>query len=120
MVRVKRGRTTRKKHKKIIKSTRGMRGIRRTSVKKAKEALMKASSYATRDRRAKKREFRKLWIIRLGNALREKGFSYSSFINQLKKKKIELDRKILAELAVSEPEVFDKLISEIKKPSTFK
>lgn len=115
MVRIKRGQTTRKKHKKVMKYTKGMKGVRRTSVKKAREAMMKALSYSYRDRRTKKREFRKLWIIRLNNALREKNLSYSYFINQLKKRKIELDRKILAEIAVNEPEVFDKLISEIKK-----
>lgn len=113
MVRVKRGKTTRKKHKKILKLTKGMKGVRRSSVKKAHEAVMKSLSYAYRDRRTKKREFRKLWIIRLNNALREKGVSYSSFISVLKKKKIELDRKILADLAVNEPEVFDKLVSEV-------
>lgn len=115
MVRVKRGKTTRQKHKKIMKATKGMRGVRRSSVKKAKEASMKALTYAYRDRRTKKRDMRKLWIIRLNNALREKGISYSGFINILKKKQVELDRKILADLAVNEPDIFDKLVSEVQK-----
>jgi len=115
MVRVKRGKTTKKKHKKIMKATNGMRGVRRSSIKKANEAVMKGLSYAYRDRRTKKREFRKLWIIRLNNALRENGISYSVFIDSLKKKKVEIDRKILADLAVNEPEVFNKLLLEVKK-----
>lgn len=115
MVRIKRGSTVRKKHKKIFKQTKGMKGIRRSSVKKAKEAVLKSLSYAYRDRRTKKRETRKLWIIRLNNALREEGISYSVFINMLKLKKIELDRKILSEIAVKEPEVFKKIVLEAKK-----
>jgi len=115
VVRIKRGKTTRKKHKKIIKATKGMKGVRRTSIKKAKEAQLKALSYAYRDRRTKKREARKLWIIRLNNALKEKGISYSRFIKAMKNKKVELDRKILADLAINEPEIFDSLVSEVQK-----
>lgn len=115
MVRIKRGKTTKKKHKKIIKKTRGMKGVRRSSIKKAKEAIMKAGTYAYRDRRTKKRSFRRLWIIRLNNALREKGLKYSEFINLLNKNKIELDRKILSELAVKENETFEKVLAEVKK-----
>ncbi len=115
MVRVKRGKTTKRKHKKLLSQTKGMKGLRKSSVKKAREASMKALSYAYRDRRTKKRNFRRVWIIRLNNALREEGISYSKFINQLKDKKIELDRKILADLAVEEPDVFSKLVLEVSK-----
>jgi large subunit ribosomal protein L20 len=75
---------------------------------------MKAGSYSYRDRRTKKRDFRRLWIIRLNNALKENGLKYSEFINLLKKNKIEIDRKILSELAVTEKEVFKKLLAEVK------
>ncbi|OIP23620.1 50S ribosomal protein L20 [bacterium CG_4_10_14_0_2_um_filter_33_32] len=115
MVRVKRGKITRQKHKKVLKATKGMKGVRRSSIKKAKEAVIKALSYSYRDRRAKKRDFRKLWIIRLNNALAEKGISYSKFINQLKVKNIQIDRKTLSDLAVNDSEVFNKLVDEVKK-----
>lgn len=115
MVRVKRGVTTRKKHKKVMKATKGMKGVRTSSIKKAKEALAKALSYSYRDRRTKKREFRSLWIIRLNNALDKQGISYSSFIKMLKDKKIEIDRKILSDIAVNNPDVFDKVVEEVKK-----
>jgi len=115
MVRIKRGKVTKRKHKKLLKKTKGMKGLRKSSVKKAREASMKALTYAYRDRRTKKRDFRKVWIIRLNNALRENGISYSKFQNQLKDKKIELDRKILSDLAVNEPEIFSSLVLEVSK-----
>lgn len=109
-MRVKRGTTTRKKHKKILKQTKGMSHARTSSVKKAKEALLHSMSYAYRDRRTKKRDFRKLWVTRISAACRENGVRYSEFINSLKTRNIELDRKILADLAATEPEVFKKLL----------
>ena len=109
-MRVKRGTTTRKKHKKILKQPKGMSHARTSSVKKAKEALLHSMSYAYRDRRTKKRDFRKLWVTRISAACRENGVRYSEFINSLKTRNIELDRKILADLAATEPEVFKKLL----------
>lgn len=113
-MRVKRGVTARKKHKKLIKQTKGMLKSRRTSVKRAREALLKSWSYQYRDRRNKKRDLRGLWIIRIGNAAKLHGLSYSKFISLLKKKGIELDRKVLAEIAVNKPTVFNKIIDRIK------
>lgn len=115
MVRVKRGLMVRKRHKKLLKQVKGFRGVRKHRVKLAKEALFKAGTYAYRDRRVKKREFRKLWIIRINAALKEYGLKYSQFINGLKKAKIELDRKILADLAANEPEEFKKIVEKVKK-----
>ena len=109
-MRVKRGTTTRKKHKKILKATKGMSHARTSSVKKAKEALLHSMSYAYRDRRTKKRDFRKLWVTRISAACRENGMRYSEFIKSLKDRNIELNRKILADLAATEPEIFKKLI----------
>lgn len=113
-MRVKRGKTVRKKHKKILAQTKGMKGLRRHSIKKAKEALLKALSYSYRDRRNKKRDFRELWIVRINAAAKENGLSYSTFINKLKEKNIELDRKILAEIAATKPEVFKKIVEKVK------
>jgi large subunit ribosomal protein L20 len=113
-MRVKRGVASHAKHKKIMAQTKGMMKVRRSSIKKAREALFKAWSYQYRDRRNKKRDLRALWITRIGNASRVEGLSYSKFIAGLKAKNIELDRKILAELAVSEPESFKKIVEETK------
>ena len=114
MPRVKRGLMVKKKHKKLKKQVRGYLKTRRASVKKAREAFIKAGQHAYRDRKRKKREMRKLWIIRLNAALRKQGITYSEFINLLKKNNIELDRKILAQMAVEEPEIFEKIVKEIK------
>ncbi|NTU70042.1 50S ribosomal protein L20 [bacterium] len=114
MTRVKRGMATNKKHKKILKKTKGMSHIRQASIKKAKEAVMKAESYSYRDRRTKKRTTRRLWITRLNNAVKERGLSYSKFIDMLVKNKVGLDRKILSEIAVKNPEVFDKIVAGLK------
>jgi len=113
-MRVKRGVAGHAKHKKIKAQTKGMIKVRRASVKKGKEALLKAWSYQYRDRRNKKRDLRGIWITRVGNAAREAGLSYSKFIAALKANKIEIDRKILAELAVSNPEVFTKIVEKVK------
>lgn len=115
MTRVKRGIMVKKRHKKFKKLTKGYMHNRQASIKKAKDAVIKAGQHAYRDRRRKKRETRKLWIIRLNAVLKENDISYSKFINLLKKNKIELDRKILAELALEKPEVLKKIIEDVKK-----
>lgn len=117
MTRVKRGLMVKKRHKKLLKQVKGFRGTRKHRVKLAREALFKAGTYAYRDRRVKKREFRRLWIVRINAALKEYGMKYSQFINGLKKAKIELDRKILADLAANEPEEFKKIVEKVKKIS---
>jgi large subunit ribosomal protein L20 len=113
-MRVKRGVASHAKHKKVMAETKGMIKVRRSSIKKAKEALLKAWSYQYRDRRNKKRDFRALWITRIGNASVQNGLSYSKFIAALKAKNIELDRKVLAEIAATKPEVFKKLVEKVK------
>lgn len=92
----------------------GFRGARKHRIKLAKEALLKAGTYAYRDRRAKKREFRRLWVLQINNALRNYGIKYSQFIAGLKKAEIGLDRKILADLAKNEPEEFKKIVEKVK------
>jgi len=113
-MRVKRGVTSHARHKKLRDQTKGMIKVRRSSIKKAREALLKAWSYQYRDRRTKKRDFRKLWITRIGNASKELGLSYSKFTAGLKGKNIEIDRKILAEFAVNEPNIFAKIVEKVK------
>lgn len=115
MTRVKRGTTVRKKHKKLLKATKGYKGLRRKSIKQAREALLKAQSYAYRDRKTKKRNLRRLWNIRINAACHQQKISYSKFINALKKANIELDRKILADLAACEPKVFEKIVKKVKQ-----
>lgn len=115
MVRIKRGTTTRRRHKKVLKRAKGYRGGRRKLYKRAKEATIRAGQHAYAHRRTKKRVNRRLWIIRLNAAVRERGLKYSEFIKLLKKNKIELDRKILSELAVKNPEIFDKIVEQVKK-----
>jgi len=114
MTRVKRSVAKRKRKKKIIKQAKGYKWSRKSKYRAAKEALMHAWTYAYRDRRTKKRDFRRLWQIRINAACREQGISYSKFINALKKNKIELDRKILADLAMNHPEIFKKIIEKVK------
>lgn len=113
-MRVKGGVTTKKRHKKILAQTKGMRDGRSKSIKRAKEAVLKAGANAYIDRRNKKRSFRSLWNIRINAAVREFGLSYSKFIAALKAKNIELDRKILAEIAAERPEVFEKIVEKVK------
>jgi len=115
MVRIKRGKIKRKRRKRLLKQTKGFRWGRKSKYRLAKEALMKALGYAYRDRRVKKREFRKLWQIQINAACRQFGLSFSKFINLLKKNKIELDRKILAQMAREKPEIFKKIVEEVKK-----
>lgn len=115
MVRVKRGKIAHKKRKRLLKETKGFRWGRKSKYRLAKEALMKARTYAYRDRKVKKREFRKLWQIQINAACRNLGLSYSKFIHLLKEKNIILDRKILATLAKKEPEIFKKIVEKVKK-----
>ena len=114
MTRVKRSVAKRKSKKKIIKQAKGYKWSRKSKYRAAKEALLHAWTYAYRDRRTKKRDFRRLWQIRINAACREQGISYSKFINALKKNKIELDRKILADLAMNHPEIFKKIVEKVK------
>ena len=116
-MRVKSSTTTRSKRKKLVKGTKGMIRSRRASVRRAKEAITKAEVYAYRDRKVKKRTLRGVWITRLNAAVRAEGMSYSRFINALKTAKVELDRKVLAEMAVKHPESLKKLIEEVSKTS---
>lgn len=113
-MRVKRGVTTHARHKKLRQQTKGMSHMRRASIRMARQAVIKALSYAYRDRRNKKRDLRSLWITRINAALREHGVSYSQFAGMLKKSGIELDRKILAELAVRQPAAFKAVIDRAK------
>lgn len=112
-MRVKRGTTSHRRHKKLLGRAKGYRGLRRKTVKKASEAVMHAGRHAFIDRRRKKREFRSLWITRLNAALRGRGFSYSRFISAAEAKNVQLNRKVLSELAIHEPEVFGKIVSDV-------
>jgi len=115
MVRVKRGKNTRKKRRRLFKKVKGFRWGRKSRVKLAKDALRHAQARAYKGRKEKKRNFRSLWQTQINAACRQHGMSYSKFINGLKKNKIELDRKILAELAQKHPETFKKVIDKIRK-----
>lgn len=114
MPRVKRGVTARASHKKVLDAAKGYRGRRKNVFRIANEAVMKAGQYAYRDRRQKKRQFRALWIARINAAARECGLSYSVFMNGLKKAAIEVDRKVLADIAVFEKDAFAKLAAQVK------
>ena len=114
MARVKRGVTTHAKHKKVIKQAKGFRGRRKNTFKVAKQAVEKSMQYAYRDRKVKKREFRSLWLQRINAGAREMGISYSVFINGLKKLSVDIDRKMLAELAMHEPSSFKFLVEKAK------
>ena len=114
MPRVKRGVTARARHKKVLDQAKGFRGRRGSAYRIAKEAVMKAGQYAYRDRRVKKREFRALWIARINAAARELGMTYSAFMNGLKKASIDIDRKVLADLAVHDKAAFTKIAEQAK------
>ena len=114
MARVKRGVTSHAKHKKVLKQVKGQYGRRKNTIRIAKQALEKAMQYAYRDRRAKKREFRSLWIQRINAGVRAEGLTYAKFINGLVKSKIKLDRKVLAELAYNNPEVFKLVVKKVQ------
>lgn len=104
-----------RRHRKIKKQARGFKQARRKRIKAAKEAILHAGQYAYIGRKLRKRNLRSLWILRLNAAARKHGLSYSKLINGLKKAKIEIDRKILADIAVNDPKTFENIISEIKR-----
>ena len=110
MPRVKRGAQANRRRKRLLKHTKGFMWTRKSKYRQAKEALLHAWSFQFADRKKKKRDFRRLWQIKINAAARENGLSYSKFINQLKKANIELDRKILSDLAENHPEVFKQLL----------
>ena len=114
MSRVKRGVTKHARHQKVLKSAKGYYGARRKLFGVALQAVEKASAYAYRDRRVNKRNFRSLWIQRINASVRQFDMKYSTFIDGLKKKGIELDRKVLSELAVNEPDAFKLLVDKVK------
>ena len=114
MPRVKSGVTARTRHKKILKLAKGDRGRRKNVYSIAKQAVMKAGQYAYRDRRQRKRQFRQLWIARINAAARLNGLTYSTFMNGLKRASIDIDRKVLAELAVNNKDAFAKLVEQVK------
>jgi large subunit ribosomal protein L20 len=114
MTRVKRGTTANARRKRLLKHAKGFMWTRSTKYRQAKEALLHAWSFQFADRKKKKRNFRRLWQIKINAAARDNGLSYSKLINKLLLAKVELDRKILAELAEKEPEIFKKLIQSLK------
>ena len=114
MPRVKRGVTARARHKKVLEQAKGFRGRRKNVFRVATQAVMKAGQYAYRDRRRRKRDFRALWIARINAAARDFGLSYSAFMSGLKKASIDLDRKVLADLAVADRPAFEKIAAQAK------
>lgn len=112
-MRVKRGVTKHQKHRKILALTKGYRGGRSRLFKQAQEAIIHAGADAYRGRKEKKRQMRSLWIIRLSAALAPHNISYSKFVNLLKKKNVELDRKILSQIALEDPEVFNQIVKKV-------
>jgi len=117
MARVKWQVASRHRRKRLLKRAKGYWGARGRHIRRAKETVMRALAYATRDRHAKKREFRSLWIIRLNAAARARGLTYSQLMTAFRKAKIGLDRKQLSELALNEPAVFDQLVEAAVKPN---
>jgi large subunit ribosomal protein L20 len=114
MPRVKRGVTARARHKKVINAAKGYRGRRNNVYRIAKQAVMRAGQYAYRDRRNKKRVFRRLWIARINAAVRQHDMTYSVFINGLKKASIELDRKVLSDMAIHDKPAFAAIVAQVK------
>ena len=117
MTRVKRSIHAKKKRRATLARTKGYRGEAHSSYRRAKEALLKAESYAYRDRRNRKRDFRRLWITRINAAARQNGMSYSQFIHGLGRAGIELDRKVLADIAVRDPETFRRFAEAAREAS---
>lgn len=113
MTRVTAGITRRRRHNKILKATKGYRGARGTRFKVAKEAVIKARFYMYRDRKNRKRDFRRLWITRVSAAVRELGLTYAQFMNTLKKENVQLNRKMLSEIAVRHPDSFRKIVETV-------
>jgi large subunit ribosomal protein L20 len=118
MPRTRHVKSTRRRHKKVLGLAKGYRGAKSKQYKAAKEQLLHSLSYAYRDRKAKKRDFRKLWIARINAGARLNGLSYSRFINGLKLAEVELDRKILADMAIHDPEAFAELATLVKEKLT--
>ena len=114
MARIKRGIVSRRRHKKLLDLTKGYRGTRNRLVRVAHEAALHAGAYAFHGRKLRKRDFRALWIVRIGEAVKLQDMSYSVFINKLKKANIELDRKILSDLVVNDPSTFTHIVSQVK------
>ena len=114
MPRVKRGVTAHARHKKILALAKGFRGRRKNVFRIAKQAVMKAGQYAYRDRRTRKRVFRQLWIARINAAARDLGVTYSKFMAGLKKAQIDIDRKVLADMAVNDPAAFGSIVDKVK------
>ena len=114
MARVKRGKTSKAKHKKVLKAAKGYWGRRKNTIRVAKQAVEKAMQYAYRDRRRNKRNFRSLWIQRINAGVRAEGITYSKFINGLTKSKINIDRKVLADIAYNNPETFKSIVKKVQ------
>ncbi|HBB76717.1 MAG: 50S ribosomal protein L20 [Candidatus Levybacteria bacterium RIFOXYA1_FULL_41_10] len=114
MARVKRGVVSRRKHKKLHDKTRGFRGTKSRLIRAAHEAALHSGAYAYHGRKLRKRDNRSLWIVRIGEAARKEGLSYSTLMDKLKKSKIELDRKTLSDLVQTDPETFSKIVSSVK------
>ena len=114
MARTKRGVVSRAKHKKVFKAVKGQYGRRKNTIRVARQAMEKAMQYAYRDRKAKKREFRSLWIQRINAGVRAEGITYSKFINGLNKSGIKLDRKVLADMAYHNPEAFKSIVKKVQ------
>ena len=112
MPRIKRGVTTRQKHKRLLDQAKGYRGRRKNTIRIARQAVEKAGQYAYRDRKVKKRSFRALWIQRINAGVRLHGLTYSQFVAGIKRAGIELDRKVLADLAVREPDAFKSIVDQ--------
>ncbi|MCA1748376.1 MAG: 50S ribosomal protein L20 [Parasphingopyxis sp.] len=114
MARIKRGTTTKAKHKRLLSQAKGYWGRRKNTVRVARQAVEKAGQYAYRDRKVKKRNFRALWIQRINAAVRADGLTYARFMHGLKLAEVDLDRKILADLAMNEPEAFSAVVAQSK------
>ena len=114
MPRVKRSVNARKKRRKVLEQAKGYRGTKHSSYRRAKEQVQRSLKYAYRDRRVRKREFRKLWIVRINAGARENGLSYNTFMHGLKLAEIELDRKVLADMAIADPASFAALVEQAK------
>lgn len=114
MARVKRGTVSRRKHKKLLERNKGYRGTKSRLVKAAKEASLHADQYSFHGRKRRKRDFRSLWITRIGEAVKQQDLSYSVFINKLKKANIEIDRKMLSKLIVEDPQTFSQIVQAAK------
>ena len=114
MARTKRGVTSKARHKKVLKAVKGQFGRRKNTIRIARQAMEKGMQYAYRDRRAKKREFRSLWIQRINAGVRLEGLTYSKFINGLNKSKIKMDRKVLEDIAYNDPEVFKSIVKKVQ------